>query len=128
MKTKNKSEILNALKAANETMAEAIENLYAESTISEVPVPLSVLETETATNLSVVTKAEQSITATTSAVQQSTLQEKQSLEQEAVKGLNIPIPISIYKRLSNMKIDADNESLKSLGLKAIIEYLDKNGY
>lgn len=128
MKTKNKSEILNTLKAATETMAEAIENLYAESTTSEVPVPLSVLETETTANLSVATKAEQSITATTSAVQQSTLQEKQSLKQEAVKGLNIPIPISIYKRLSNMKIDADNESLKSLGLKAIIEYLDKNGY
>lgn len=110
MKTKNNSEILNALKVANETMAEAIENLYAESTTFEVSVPLSVPETETTASLSVVTKAEQ------------------SLKQEAVKGLNIPIPISIYKRLSNMKIDADNESLKSLGLKAIIEYLDKNGY
>lgn len=47
---------------------------------------------------------------------------------ERTKIINIVVPLSIYKRLFELKADVEGETLKSLSLKAIIRYLQDEGY
>lgn len=133
---------LNAVEVAAETVSASVSEPQESSQIvafAPAQSPEIAVSPANATKAEQTTQASPSIlkTEATSAVQsaaQPGSQQKQSEEPaseakvENTKGLNILLPISIYKRLSTMKLDVEDETLKSLGLKAIIEFLDKNKY
>lgn len=129
---------LNALESAIETVTEAVENQQTES--SQIvasapavePTPQPAIATKPELKSAVI--AAVAPVATSSSSVQPVVEKSapavvtEATIQEDVKGLNVPLPLSVYKRLSTLKIDSDGETLKSLGLKAIIEFLDKSGY
>lgn len=132
---------LNALDCALDTVTEAVENQQTESSQIVASAPVVMAAVEAATQPTIATKPEhnsQVVTAVASVASTSPVQpavEKpepapvaEAAIQEDVKGLNVPLPLSVYKRLSTLKIDSDGETLKSLGLEAIIQFLDKRGY
>lgn len=136
---------LNALESAIETVSEAVENQQTESSQIVASAPVVEPTAEVAPQTSIATKQEQTspvvqapafVPAPATSPVQPVVQQAmataaattEAATQEDVKGLNVPLPLSVYKRLSNLKIDSDGETLKSLGLKAVIEFLDKSGY
>lgn len=132
---------LNALESAIETVSEAVENQQTESSQIVASPPVAEPSVEVAPQPTIATKEEQPKLAVAQTAKSESISpvqpsspatqvkaEEPEVKVEITKGLNIPLPLSVYKRLSTMKIDSDAESLKSLGLKAIIEFLDKNGY
>lgn len=129
---------LNALDCALDTVTEAVENQQTESSQIVASAPAVEPMPQAAPQPANATKPEQTspvvaavAPVTTTSVVQPAVEKQAPAEaaiQEDVKGLNVPLPLSVYKRLSTLKIDSDGETLKSLGLEAIIQFLDKRGY
>jgi len=130
---------LNSTTYMDETITKALEETAPVSHVVQ-PVPAAPVEEETPT----ATKAELSPAVETNTAkepEESRVGEEKPKkttrkssgkvaepEVEKTIGLNLAMPKSMYKRLSNMKLDMDGESLKSLGLTAIEQFLKKKGY